>query len=142
VFVRIHLRPWPGVRHIVLYMVLYCITCTQAVSGLYNEAHPLSWVCGVCPIFYTTEIDYEQHWEELMVHNPMDWFVVCDDKLLLVDLCIRYSNSGGCHKTASFRVFHIDFFVKPAKCEAGEFGKPRCICKIRCEEHGTVLHKP
>jgi hypothetical protein len=27
----------------------------QAVSGLYNERSPPSWVCGVCPIFYNLQ---------------------------------------------------------------------------------------
>ncbi|CAN6166318.1 unnamed protein product [Urochloa humidicola] len=62
------------------------------------------------------EIDYGEYWEEIMVHNPMNWFVVSDDKLLLVDLCMRNVNSRQRGTTSTFRVFHLDFSSQPAKC--------------------------
>jgi hypothetical protein len=42
VFVRIHLRPWEGVRYIVLNIVLYCITFTSScIRLIIMKGHPI-----------------------------------------------------------------------------------------------------
>ncbi|KAF8723517.1 hypothetical protein HU200_021464 [Digitaria exilis] len=75
------------------------------------------------------KIDWGEHWivAEDRIYNPIDWLVVvCDDKLLLVDLSMRIANypnlTATCitidncpDPTATFRVFHLDFSVEPAK---------------------------
>jgi hypothetical protein len=57
----------------------------QAVSGLYNERSPPSWVCGVCPIFYNLQAKHPNTQSinlthgQYTKHKPDTWLILSNN---------------------------------------------------------------